>query len=115
MDTGECVTQSLAFDSSIEQIEFEASGKYLIVITSTQLAAVSWEPFELLAQVSHSNTAVRVLDARIDKERLIYLSITRDIIKNEPLEVSNFSINSTFNFHLQLTSVALSVSFLIQI
>lgn len=57
VDTGECVTQSSAFDSIIGQIGFEPNGHFLVINSSQQMSCIGWEPFQLFSHISyHSPT-----------------------------------------------------------
>lgn len=53
VDTGEMVTQSPAYDCSIEQMHFAEDGRYLIVGTGRQISSIRWEPFELISQITY--------------------------------------------------------------
>ncbi|KAI1730661.1 con80 domain of katanin domain-containing protein [Ditylenchus destructor] len=74
VDTGECVTQSLPFESPIYRMEFHPEGKYLLVITATYISCITWEPFEMLSQTKRTDVASTVLDMMINKEKLMQLT-----------------------------------------
>ncbi|KAI1711061.1 con80 domain of katanin domain-containing protein [Ditylenchus destructor] len=74
VDTGECVTQSLPFESLVYRMEFHPEGKYLIVITATYISCIKWEPFEMLSQTKRNEVASTVLDMMINKEKLMQLT-----------------------------------------
>lgn len=126
VDTGECVTQSLPFDSVVQRLEFHPDGKYLICATSQQLSAVIWEPFDLLFQSPKinllninelSNGKIwKTLDFTICDEKLLQLNALSNLSTSSLMPYNlNYKTDQSVDFLMPtkvlLTSKSISVIF----
>lgn len=127
VDTGECVTQSLPFESVVQRLKFHPDGKYLICATAQQISAVIWEPFDLLFQASKiqltnfnelsDGKSWKTLDFTIFDDQLFQLNTSANLSQTVSLMTYNHiyrskqSIDSSSPTKILLTSKSLLVCF----
>ncbi|KAH7697051.1 Katanin p80 WD40-containing subunit B1, partial [Aphelenchoides avenae] len=101
VDTGECISQSLPFDSAASRISFHPSGSYLLAASSQRLYGVLWEPYSVIAQVplpqpsaassrSAASVPATTLDLRIDSGRIFHLASDGDSVRLSSILISEF-------------------------
>jgi WD40 repeat protein len=136
IDTEECVSQSLPFESTVKNVEFDTQGKCLIASCSSTISAFHWEPFECVGQIELStlksrnfsgansvpssngsatnrpNTAFKSLDLRTIDDKILHLgfdeSTHRLLLQSTTISVcSSFSLlNVVFCYCCKLFIVA---------
>lgn len=118
IDTEECVSQSLPFESIVKNVEFDAQGKCLIASCASTISAFHWEPFECVGQLdlcslksrnlSGSNSVPNSNGSSTNRLNMAFKSLDLRTIDDKILHLG-FD-ESTHRLFLQSTTISVSSS-----